>query len=490
MAPMSPESHLLHGCWLEAERADRVALGLDELRTVLDRSFHGHMIALMEEIRVSSRMLRELAGHSGSHRSRTLVVAYHLNLLLPCMSKTLRDITNYYSDNTISRDIRWRKMYHEMMKEAGGISLTQRFFLYNHFLRLLLYLLTRDKHFDPGQLEMLRHKILDLRQRRGIPVPVQAPATAVGPSLNHQVVNHHPGANSKTQPPPHHAVTHLHHDTAIVPLPREQGHWCEAIFAIPLSSRTDMAGPEKSCVALPLAPPWHPDRPVTRKTLMRRSFDSQKMCVKFCLDTKQTPFVEIRVYTDGMPRHVWKGHHELLLRRDGNTLVLCRWSCSILDWKVWAMLSFITWEELVLFYCTFTALKACNPLMPTIRPSEYQLDGEKELFMAHIIDDGSDHCLVAYRDGRSDGMRLHTAVREGVLRQCPVWTAFVTYISASPNWLVRKTKRIFHVLDIQLYVFCQKYREAHMRRNRLKAFEIHFARVDGEFNLAVLYIYC
>lgn len=294
---------------------------------------------------MSSQMLRELAGHSGKHKSRTPIVGNHLNLLLPCMSKTLRDITDYYNDKTISRELRWRKMYHEMMKEAGGISVPQRFILYNHFLRLLLCLLTKDKHFDPGQLEMLRHKILDLRQRRGIPVPVQKPAAgaAAGPSLDHQVVNHRPSANRQTPPPPPQA-SNRPQDASIVPLPRERVHWCQAVFALPLSSRTDIPGPEKSRVGPPFAPPWDPNRPVERKVLMRRSFDSQKMCVKFILDAKDTPFVDIRMYSGGAPWHAWWGHHEVRLRREGNTLVLSRRSRYVPEWKVWAMLSFVTWE--------------------------------------------------------------------------------------------------------------------------------------------------
>lgn len=55
----------------------------------------------------------------------------------------------------------------------------------------------------------------------------------------------------------------------------------------------------------------------------------------------------------------------------------------------------------------------------------------------------------------------------------------MTHLSASPSWLVRVSKQMFHVRDIQLYVFCQKYRESRMRRNRLGAFEIYFVHRIG-----------
>lgn len=41
-----------------------------------------------------------------------------------------------------------------------------------------------------------------------------------------------------------------------------------------------------------------------------------------------------------------------------------------------------------------------------------------------ILDDGFKHSLIVYEDIATKGIRLHAAVWEGELRQCPVWTAF------------------------------------------------------------------
>lgn len=41
------------------------------------------------------------------------------------------------------------------------------------------------------------------------------------------------------------------------------------------------------------------------------------------------------------------------------------------------------------------------------------------------------------------------------------------------------SKHIVLVKDIQLYVFCQKYREANARRNKSGAFEIYFVSEQG-----------
>ncbi len=137
------EAHLLQGCCREAERADLVSLGLDQLRVALPESFHGHMIAVVEEIHTSAHLLRDLADRSQVHISRVPVVLDYLAVVLPCLCRSLRDITTFYEDKTLTREIRWRKMYHKMAEEADGLQLPHRFVLYNHFLSLLKQLLIR-----------------------------------------------------------------------------------------------------------------------------------------------------------------------------------------------------------------------------------------------------------------------------------------------------------------------------------------------------------
>ena len=79
---------------------------------------------------------------------------------------------------------------------------------------------------------------------------------------------------------------------------------------------------------------------------------------------------------------------------------------------------------MVLFHCSFVALKARSDLLHQIHPDEYKLARERRLFQARILDDGYQHSLIVYKDHASRGIRLHAAVWDGELRQCPVWTAF------------------------------------------------------------------
>lgn len=151
------DTHLLQGCCREAERADLVALGLDQLRAALPEALHGHIVMLSEEIRGTSRLLRDLADRSQVHYARVPIVVNHLNVILPCLSRSLRDITTHYEDKTHTREMRWRKMYHRMTEEAGGLPLPQRFVLYNHFLTLLKQLLTKYAFSTPVSRASLTH---------------------------------------------------------------------------------------------------------------------------------------------------------------------------------------------------------------------------------------------------------------------------------------------------------------------------------------------
>lgn len=178
--------HLLQGCLLEAQRADKVAFHLVGLRNSLPEAPHAHLVVTTEEIRISAQLLRELAEYSQTHFSRVPVVLDYLEIILPCLSRSLRDITTHYEDRTLTKENRWRKMYHSMTQEAGGLSLPQRFILYNHFLTLLRELLTRlaptspnareshsltpvrSPNFDFNSMESVRLQIMQLREARGI----------------------------------------------------------------------------------------------------------------------------------------------------------------------------------------------------------------------------------------------------------------------------------------------------------------------------------
>ncbi|KAJ3945786.1 uncharacterized protein N0V96_004127 [Colletotrichum fioriniae] len=230
---------LLQGCCLEAERADIISVSLEGLRMALPEAYGGTITSLVDEIRRSARKLRDLADRSQMHFTRVPILLNYLDVILPCYSKTLRDITEFYEDRTVSKDMRWRRMYHKMTQE--------------------------------------------LRQQ----------------------------LNSG------------------------------------LSS-------------------------------------DQRLC------------------------------------------------------------------------------------------------SDQHLRIRQILDDGFKHSLIVYRDLVTQGLRLQASVWDGELKNCPVWTAFVTHQSASPTWLVRKSDHRIWLKDVQLYVFCQQYHQQNQRKGTSAGvFEIDFVSEMG-----------
>ncbi|KAJ0312058.1 hypothetical protein COL516b_001123 [Colletotrichum fioriniae] len=113
-------------------------------------------------------------------------------------------------------------------------------------------------------------------------------------------------------------------------------------------------------------------------------------------------------------------------------------------------------------------------------PREFKLGSESRLFQAQILDDGFKHSLIVYRDLVTQGLRLQASVWDGELKNCPVWTAFVTHQSASPTWLVRKSDHRIWLKDVQLYVFCQQYHQQNQRKGTSAGvFEIDFVSEMG-----------
>lgn len=134
---------LFGGCALEAQRADTVAIQLEGLGNSLTEAGVGHLTVIVGEMQLTAYFLRELADYSQIHQDRIPIVLNHLNIVLPCISRTLRDIQGYIEDRSMTKKNRWRTMYHVMREEADGIELAQRFSIYKYFLTSLRDVLIR-----------------------------------------------------------------------------------------------------------------------------------------------------------------------------------------------------------------------------------------------------------------------------------------------------------------------------------------------------------
>ncbi|CAK7210508.1 hypothetical protein SCUCBS95973_000807 [Sporothrix curviconia] len=439
---------LIGGCYNEAMMANMVAGGLDNLRNSLAEPLKPHLAALSEEMRKCATVLVRILEQTRSHPGRVPVLLDYLDMVLPCFQKSILDIRGHYEDKTKTREIRWRTMYHKMSEE-GEMPLPQRFTLFHQFFLLLGQLLIRSPSFDMNTLEEFQNRIKRLRKKQGI--------ESVGPSG--------PLVGPKTP------ASLSFQDKGI--------HWAEDIFSRPLSSRT----PLKRLRLSECFGPWSDVDIKQARILFQRSFDRERITIfAFINPMNRSAYMVIRSLDTGsnMPLFSVRGVHELCIERDGNCLVIKRWSYSERCAKMWAVLYFLTWEELVLFHCTFVALKFEGEMTQEVNPVEFKIAREKRLFQASILDDGFKHSLLVYEDHKTRGLRLHANVWDGPLRYCPVWTAFITQQSRSSGWIVRKDKNRILLHDIQPYVFCGNYRQEHMRQNKYNAFEIEFVAEEAQ----------
>ncbi|KAI0011645.1 hypothetical protein F4779DRAFT_626477 [Xylariaceae sp. FL0662B] len=453
LAPQQFGPQLLNGCWLEADRASQVGLGLQGLRNALPEQLHPHLNAVINEIHITSRLLRDIMDQSHVHVSRVPAVLDYLNVVLPCLCKTLRDIMGYIEDKSLTKDRRWRMMYHKMGNELPGTTLPARFIMYNQFLRLLQDLLTRSVNFDLNAVESLRLRILQLREARQIPSPNPI------------------------------RTDMIRKDEALEFWSQEtKSHWAEAIFTQPLPTRREFKKHGHSEVFGPLKKLGHlPPLPRDVKILVKRSFDNDSVSVIFFVQlSNQAPSVLIRTtHFSGSWCSVLGVHELCIYRKNDSTLTLERWSQSERRPKPWANLSFFTWEELVLFYCTFICLKAHSPLtVNTFKHKGPMIRKERRLFQAQITDDEYLHVLNVFEDEPTGGYRLHATVLEGELRSCPVWTAFLPQDMPASK-IARKGSHCIWIYGIHIYTFCEDYQPNHQRRGKHgAAFKLQF--VHGE----------
>ncbi|KAI1435072.1 hypothetical protein GGR50DRAFT_353794 [Xylaria sp. CBS 124048] len=453
-------TRVLSGCCVEAERADRVGLCLEGLRNALPETLHPHLTAVIDQLQITSQLLRDLADKSMIHLSQVPVTIDYLNVILPCLCRTLRDIMEYYEDRRLNKEYRWRTMYHNMSKELPGTTLPARFVMYNQFLSLLNFMLTRNPNFDMNAMEALRQRILELREVRKIdpPSPIRTDSARKSTVLDYW--------QQETD-----------------------SHWAEAIFTQPTPTRrvfrkrgkSDAFGPRDR---MGLVNPF----PGDVKILVKQTFENDRLSIIiFLRQTDLVPFILIRTRIESVEPMVsiYPIDHVMIERESPSVLHLSYVNYVERYRKSWATLSFITWEELVLFYCTFVSLKACNMRLDNIDHREFVLKRERRLFQAQITEGETEHCLVVVEDFHTKGRRLHVMMRDGPMPRCPVWTAFVPP-EPPEDWLIEKGQRRVWVRDLHVYSFSDEYHPYRQRRGRLGAFEIKFAHPEAATNFKQL----
>lgn len=202
--------NLLEGCCQEAARVQTVTRELEHLRMALPLQYHAHMILLIDGLQTTRHRLGDIIDSSQLYMIRVEVIIEYLNIVLPCLQRTLMDIERYYNDKTRSKINRWRAMYHEMGDELPGTTLPSRFIMYSQFLELLGLLLTKSPNFNMNTLYSLEHRIMQLREVRNIPPPspIERPVLMWHDSVEfwEEQTNSHWAESIFTRLPPTHTI--------------------------------------------------------------------------------------------------------------------------------------------------------------------------------------------------------------------------------------------------------------------------------------------
>lgn len=149
----------------------------------------------------------------------------------------------------------------------------------------------------------------------------------------------------------------------------------------------------------------------------------------------------------------------LRIQRRDSCLELRRMNQSGDPTDIWARLRFLNLERLVLFHCTFLALKAEDPENRSHQTVDDTIHGEVKHFGQYIQDDQYEHALRLFKDRDSGAVRLQASVRRGDLKRTPVWTAFITHQIASRDWMrrPRSNPRAVYLAELQQFVFTNEY---------------------------------
>jgi hypothetical protein len=190
--------------------------------------------------------------------------------------------------------------------------------------------------------------------------------------------------------------------------------------------------------------------------------------------------------TSGISIHYSIPLTALKLRRNGPTLQLWRVDRESKDFVLWARLSFTVYEQMVLFYCAFTAMKSQDwtefPDLLQDRFHKRERSEEKEEFSGEIKDDNYLHALRIYVDKDSGGIRLEARARRGQFTATPIWTAFITDKIDSGSWIRPVSSRVLQLGALHPYVFCHGYVPP---RGKNGKFRLQFTSSKGKYGFPI-----
>ncbi|GAD95267.1 hypothetical protein NFIA_065690 [Paecilomyces variotii No. 5] len=234
-------------------------------------------------------------------------------------------------------------------------------------------------------------------------------------------------------------------------------HWAKVVFAGDISrTRIPFIGDNSECVGDP--------HPCLRRFLVENEFeellqlpfnDGAGFCVYFYVrqeDHRARIVCEVP-HTTRSNEYFCYPLNLLEICREGSCLQICRRRRAGTELHLWANLKFNTIEKMVLFFCTFLALRSQDMGKPVSRILDWELDGEEEIFGGQILENNTLHALRIYQDTTSNAVRLQASIHRGEMKRAPLWTAFITHNVQSPGWIRRMDSKTLYLRQLHRRVF-------------------------------------
>ncbi|KAI9704431.1 MAG: hypothetical protein M1836_007294 [Candelina mexicana] len=495
----------------EAENAQDVAAGLNRFLDAIPEC-STEITAVISELFAISSALRELHTALASRRygRRGPLIEDDMELALPSLNITLEDIVEMFG--RLGRSplaTAYRRVWKVIclnFRDEGGISLCSRLEIYRTFFIELALVLT-GAPTGPRDMETLRARIedlLELQNQPGIDVafdgltlgrraPLSPPMSSSRPQRRIPYETFLPTSPLSSDysdreypfPPPAPDVPQSPSSTTFSSLSSGSSgsgtHWASRIFDGRHSiTAFNMSGQPSKC----LGPELNSSESILSRDsekLIELSFENSALIVRLYYRPADQRARILCLSAPDRPGRVRKQCclplTSLQIFRAESCLQLCRSSRSRRTPQLWANLKFSIYERMVLFFCTFLALKAHDTCVPRPAIDDYILDGETEKYGGMIEDDNFLHALRIFKDRDSGGVRLEASVLRGELQRTPVWTAFVTQYLGSTNWMRRIEPKVIQLRDLHPYVFSPDYTP---QRGPRGEHELRFTTAQGK----------
>ncbi|KAK3705402.1 hypothetical protein LTR37_013375 [Vermiconidia calcicola] len=521
---------LLRSLMRFAQDVEDVAAGLNAFRDRLPRDAT-RITAIISELFAVSSVLREI---ENAHNDRRYAPSFYrieqdLALVLPSLRRTLDGTFEMFARaRERPYQMVWDDLDHRMEREEGA-GLLRRLEWYHDFLRAQLDVLTG---YTPQDLRDLRRQLVSLFdaqdglhrriQRLSIdtsastPRPMRPPLSRLETPISPTTMSDDwdrgpemPPPLAPDPPPPmptsptftssssqtlNSSQTSYSSDRAVVPIQPAFVHWAQDVFdgQNPGTEirRSHQVNERSACFGTIDNSSLHHLVQDGFLRALEISFDRDQLWVRLYIrpsDNRSRILIMTKDAT-GPDMHYCTPLTNLKIIRDRSSLQLCRVRREG-RYTPWARLNFYLYERMVLFYCTFVAMKRQDrrEIPHDDLLDEFELEGPDsqhpgdEVQYDGMVRDGDlRHALRLYKDRSSGVVRLEAAALRGPMKDVPLWTAFVTRYANDPDWAHHEGGGVVSLIALRPppYVFLSGYEPP---KNRSREYILQFQTTDGRF---------